>query len=179
MDARGVIHPRVGDQEAGRWMTPGESEHVIRAMMLILIDPWRQPHLEDHEVRFLSHHLDCMARSTVAGVGDDTCVGPEDVAVRVDLLAVVHAVAFEGPTGSIDLTAGRMHPSNPAQRFLQAPGVSRPCQADQAILGRFIDDDRQGVVACSVGDVPSLEEQEWEAEHMITMEMGDQDRRHL
>ena len=37
MDAQ-VIHPRVGDQEAGRWMTPGESEHVIRAMMLVLID---------------------------------------------------------------------------------------------------------------------------------------------
>ena len=137
----------------------GRVEHVIRAMMLVLIDPGRQPHLEDHEVRFLSHHLDCMARSTVAGVGDDTCVGPEDVAVRVHLLVVVHAWRSKvQPVPSISPLAACTH----RIRLRGSPGSRGkpplPSRSGHPWTLR-IDDDRQGVVACSVGDVPSLEEQ--------------------
>ena len=156
-------------------MTVGQSNDILRGMMVVGVDPIRHAHLDHGQTDTADFRLERGAWSAVPAVQPfSPGVMHETVAVWIDRIVMVDFEAGIRPSPFEPPFCG-LHNLNRFQHGLEAARVGKVAQVPNAVEGAWGAHDAERKSTLTVRDVLPLEEQEGQTEHVVSMKVSDQD----
>lgn len=170
-----IVGEGVGDDEPDRGMAVGQSNDILRGMMVVGVDPIGHAHLDHGQTDTTDFRLERGAWSAVPAVQPfSPGVMHETVAVWIDRIVMVDFKAGIRPSPFEPPFCG-LHDLNRLQHGLEAARVGKVAQVPNAVEGARGADDAERKSTLTVRDVLPFEKQEGQTEHVITMKVSDQD----